>query len=199
MASAAAPTACMYAGIAPRAKQDAPSMKSEAMAVFRRAGSARTLTQNSVAGTRVVCPGRRLWTWCRSIAGSNNRAAPLPARPGGWLLLAGVSCRTSENLHSWPNIVPLPPLFHYSDESAAGVEKGEKVRFIVLEDVKGQTVTMFVSRRTAAVGKGIPAVTRTSRRRRLSGARNARSEDRIIHGSLIMEPMSRDSCLSSKG
>jgi hypothetical protein len=52
----------------------------------------------------------------------------------------------------------LPPLFHYSDESAAGVEKGEKVRFIVLEDVKGQTVTIFISRRTAAVGKGIPAV-----------------------------------------
>src|SRR5215208_1924168 len=45
MASAFAPTACTYAGIAPRAKQDAPSMNSEAMAEFRRAGSARTLTQ----------------------------------------------------------------------------------------------------------------------------------------------------------
>jgi hypothetical protein len=27
-----------------------------------------------------------------------------------------------------------------------------------LEDVKGQTVTIFISRRTAAVGKGIPEV-----------------------------------------
>ena len=45
MASAFAPTACTYAGIAPRAKQDAPSMNSEAMAEFRRAGFARTLTQ----------------------------------------------------------------------------------------------------------------------------------------------------------
>jgi len=36
------------------------------------------------------------------------------------------------------------PLFHYSDGSPAGVEKGEKIRFIVLEDVKGQTVTVFV-------------------------------------------------------
>ena len=59
---------------------------------------------------------------------------------------------------SWRYIVLLPPVFHYSDESAAGIEKGEKVRFIVLEDVKSQTVTKFVSRRTAAVGKGIPAV-----------------------------------------
>ena len=45
MASAFAPTACTYAGIAPRAKQDAPSMKSQAIAEFRRAGSARMLTQ----------------------------------------------------------------------------------------------------------------------------------------------------------
>jgi hypothetical protein len=73
-------------------------------------------------------------------------------------LLAGVSCRTSENLLSWRDIVPLPLLFHYSDESAAGVERVDKVRFIVLEDVKGQTVTIFVSRRIAAVGKGFPAV-----------------------------------------
>ena len=59
---------------------------------------------------------------------------------------------------SWRDIVPLPPLFHYSDESAASVEKGEKAHFIVLEDVKVLTVTIFVSRRTAAVEKGIPAV-----------------------------------------
>jgi hypothetical protein len=59
---------------------------------------------------------------------------------------------------SWRDIVFLPPLFHYSDESAAGIEKGEKVHFIVLEDVKSQTVTIFVSRRSAAAGKGIPAV-----------------------------------------
>jgi hypothetical protein len=43
MASAAAPTASTYAGSVPRAKQDAPSTKSQAMAEFRRAGSARTL------------------------------------------------------------------------------------------------------------------------------------------------------------
>jgi len=43
MASAAAPTACTYAGIVPRAKQDAPSMKSQAIAKFRRAGSVRML------------------------------------------------------------------------------------------------------------------------------------------------------------
>jgi hypothetical protein len=59
---------------------------------------------------------------------------------------------------SWLGIVPLPPLFHYSDESAASVEMGEKAHFIVLEGVKGQVVTIFVSRRTAAVEKGIPAV-----------------------------------------
>jgi hypothetical protein len=73
-------------------------------------------------------------------------------------LLAGVSFRTSENFLSWRDIVPLPPLFHYSDESPVGVEKGERVRFIALEEVKGQTVTIFKSTRTAAVGKGIPAV-----------------------------------------
>src|SRR5215208_6692052 len=60
MASADAPTARTYAGIAPRAKQDAPSMNSEAMAVFRRAGSARTLTRNSEPRTRGVRPGCRL-------------------------------------------------------------------------------------------------------------------------------------------
>ena len=49
MASAAAPTACTY-GIAPRAKQEAPSMNSQAMAELRRAGSTRT--SNSGAGTR---------------------------------------------------------------------------------------------------------------------------------------------------
>ena len=45
MVSAAAPTACTYAGIAPRAKQEAPSMNSQAMAELRRAGSTRTLIQ----------------------------------------------------------------------------------------------------------------------------------------------------------
>src|SRR5215213_4453870 len=45
MASAFAPTARTYAGIVPRAKQDAPSTKSQATAEFRRAGSARMLTQ----------------------------------------------------------------------------------------------------------------------------------------------------------
>jgi hypothetical protein len=61
----------------------------------------------------------------------------------------------------------LPPLFHYSDESPVGVEKGELVRFIVLEDVKGQTVTIFLSRRTAAVGKGIPAVPSITPKKRI--------------------------------
>jgi hypothetical protein len=41
------------------------------------------------------------------------------------------------------------PLFPFSD-GTAGVEKGEKVRFIVLEDVKGQTVTIFIE--SSAVG-----------------------------------------------
>jgi len=61
----------------------------------------------------------------------------------------------------------LPLLFHYSDESTGGIEKGEKVRFIVLEDVKGQTVTIFLSRRTAAVGKGIPAVPSITPKKRI--------------------------------
>ena len=65
-------------------------------------------------------------------------------------MVAGVSCRTSENFLSWRDIVPLPLLLHYSDESAASIEKGEKVRFIVLEDVKGQTVTIFIE--SSAVG-----------------------------------------------
>jgi hypothetical protein len=41
------------------------------------------------------------------------------------------------------------PLFPFSD-GTAGVEKGEKVRFIVLEDVKEQTVTIFIE--SSAVG-----------------------------------------------
>jgi hypothetical protein len=35
-------------------------------------------------------------------------------------------------------------LFRQGDGETTGVEKGEKVRFIVLEDVKGQQVTIFV-------------------------------------------------------
>jgi hypothetical protein len=42
-----------------------------------------------------------------------------------------------------PGCVDLP-LFRNSDGETSGVEKGEKVRFIVLEDVKGQTVTIIV-------------------------------------------------------
>jgi hypothetical protein len=42
-----------------------------------------------------------------------------------------------------PGCVDLP-LFHESDGGASGVEKGEKIRFILLEDVKGQTVTTMV-------------------------------------------------------
>jgi ribosomal protein L14E/L6E/L27E len=36
------------------------------------------------------------------------------------------------------------PLFRYSDGETAGVEKGEKIRFIVVDDIKGETVTIFV-------------------------------------------------------
>jgi hypothetical protein len=42
-----------------------------------------------------------------------------------------------------PGCVDLP-LFRYSDGESAGVEKGEKIRFIVVDDVKGETVTIFV-------------------------------------------------------
>jgi hypothetical protein len=56
---------------------------------------------------------------------------------GFCVLLAGVSCRTSEHLLSWRDIVPLPPLFHYSDEATAGVEKGEKVRLHLIGGRKG--------------------------------------------------------------
>ncbi len=42
-----------------------------------------------------------------------------------------------------PGCVDLP-LFRYSDGETSGVEKGEKIRFIVLEDVKGQTVTIWL-------------------------------------------------------
>jgi hypothetical protein len=41
------------------------------------------------------------------------------------------------------------PLFPFSDGTAS-VEKGERVRFIVLKDVKGQTVTIFIE--SSAVG-----------------------------------------------
>ncbi len=42
-----------------------------------------------------------------------------------------------------PGCVDLP-LFRYSDGESAGVEKGEKIRFIVVDDVEGETVTIFV-------------------------------------------------------
>jgi len=42
-----------------------------------------------------------------------------------------------------PGCVDLP-LFHESHGDTSGVEKGEKIRFIVLEDVKGETVTIMV-------------------------------------------------------
>ena len=52
-------------------------------------------------------------------------------------MLAGVSCRTSENPLSWRDILPLAPLFHYSNESGAGVDKGEKVRLHRIGGRKG--------------------------------------------------------------
>ena len=42
-----------------------------------------------------------------------------------------------------PGCVDLP-LFRYSDGETAGVEKGEKIRFIVVDDVEGETMTIFV-------------------------------------------------------
>ena len=36
------------------------------------------------------------------------------------------------------------PLFHYSNGERSYVENGENVRFIVVEDVKGKTVTIFI-------------------------------------------------------
>ena len=53
MPSAAALTACTYAGIAPRAKQEAPSMNSQAMAELRRAGSTRTLKPGAGTPPRI--------------------------------------------------------------------------------------------------------------------------------------------------
>jgi hypothetical protein len=35
-------------------------------------------------------------------------------------------------------------LFHESCDATSGVEKGEKVRLTVLEDVEGQQVTIFI-------------------------------------------------------
>jgi hypothetical protein len=77
VASAAAPTASTYAGIVPRAKQDAPSTKSQAKAEFRRAGSARTLTPG--AGTRgglgrVTFP-HSASSWVRVFAALHDRYA----------------------------------------------------------------------------------------------------------------------------
>src|SRR4051794_36224041 len=48
-ASAAAPTACTYAGTAPRAKQEAPTMNSQAIAELRRTGSTSTLRPSACA------------------------------------------------------------------------------------------------------------------------------------------------------
>ena len=42
-----------------------------------------------------------------------------------------------------PGCVDLP-LFRHSDGESSGVDKGEKIRCIVVEDVKGKTVTIFV-------------------------------------------------------
>lgn len=36
------------------------------------------------------------------------------------------------------------PLFHYSNGEKSYAENGDKMRFIVLEDVKGQTVTIWI-------------------------------------------------------
>ncbi len=54
-----------------------------------------------------------------------------------------------------PGCVDLP-LFHESAGATAGVEKGEKLRFIVLDDVKGQTVTIFVETTPQAFEEFLP-------------------------------------------
>jgi hypothetical protein len=48
------------------------------------------------------------------------------------------------------------PLFHYSTGEKSYVENGEKIRFIVLEDVKGQTVTIFVETTPQAFEEFMP-------------------------------------------
>ena len=50
------------------------------------------------------------------------------------------------------------PLFHYSDGERSYVENGEKIRFIVLEDVKGKTVTIFVETTPQAFEEFMPKV-----------------------------------------
>jgi hypothetical protein len=56
------------------------------------------------------------------------------------------------------------PLFHASNGETAGAYKGEKLRFIVLEDVKGQTVTIWVE------ASPRPSMSSCPRRRRCSTA-----------------------------
>jgi hypothetical protein len=48
------------------------------------------------------------------------------------------------------------PLFHYSNGERSYVENGEKIRFIVLEDVKGKTVTIFVETTPQAFEEFMP-------------------------------------------
>jgi hypothetical protein len=48
------------------------------------------------------------------------------------------------------------PLFHYSSGERSYVENGEKIRFIVLEDVKGKTVTIFVETTPQAFEEFMP-------------------------------------------
>jgi hypothetical protein len=53
-----------------------------------------------------------------------------------------------------PGCVDLP-LFHDS-AGASGVEKGEKIRFIIVENVKGETVTIFVESTPQAFEEFMP-------------------------------------------
>jgi hypothetical protein len=50
------------------------------------------------------------------------------------------------------------PLFHVSNGETSGAYKGEKLRFIVLEDVKGQTVTIWVEASPQAFDEFLPKV-----------------------------------------
>jgi hypothetical protein len=52
------------------------------------------------------------------------------------------------------------PLFHYSSGERSYVENGEKIRFIVLEDVKGKTVTITVETTPQAFEEFMPKAQR---------------------------------------
>jgi hypothetical protein len=54
-----------------------------------------------------------------------------------------------------PECIDLP-LFHVSNGETSGVYKGEKLRFIVLEDVKGQTIITWVEASASSFDEFLP-------------------------------------------